>query len=479
MKMFIGGQQVDSSDGKTIAVLNSATQEHLDTVPSATVADIERALNIASEGKLKWAAMPQYERSRILQRCADLIDIHQEELAQHLSTEMGKIIREARPEIACSAQIFRGFAEAANHLYGKSMPNYQYGSENDLIFTRYQPLGVVACISPFNYPAELCAHKMASALAAGNAVIVKPATDNPLIILKLIELCLEAGVPGDVLQCVTGSGAIIGDYLARSDKVDAITLTGSTEVGVSVAKAAATTLKHISLELGGNDPFIVYEDADMDLAVEEAVRGRVQNSGQTCCAPKRFLVQNTVKAEFVEKVLARIKLVKRGSPLDDNTDLGSMISVRAAQTAEQQVKQTVAQGAKLLCGGYSFDGSYFEPTVLDDVTLDMDIAKDLEVFGPVMPVIEFDTMDNAIKIANATCFGLQAGVMTKDNNKAFQTAMALECGSVCINASGNFRNVDQPFGGWKMSGLGREGISVTLKELSQEKSFVLKGVLKP
>ncbi|MDR1156734.1 MAG: aldehyde dehydrogenase family protein [Oscillospiraceae bacterium] len=477
MKMFIGGQRADASDGKTHVVLNSATGVPLDTIPAATVSDIERAIDIAQEGKLRWAATPQYERSRILQRCADLIEERQEELATLLSSDMGKIIRESRPEIRCSAQIFRGFAEQANHLYGKTMPDYQYGSEKDLIFTMHQPLGVVACISPFNYPAELCSHKMASSLAAGNAVIVKPATDNPLIILALVELCLEAGVPGDVLQCVTGSGALIGDHLSKHPHIDAITLTGSTEVGLSVAKAAAGTLKRVFLELGGNDPFIVYEDADMDLAVEEAVRGRVQNAGQTCCAPKRFIVQNSVRAAFVDSVCARLQKVRRGSPLDENTDLGALISARAAQGVEAQVRHTVAQGARLVCGGHVFDNSYFEPTLLDDVTLQMDIARDMEVFGPVMPVIGFDTMQEAIDVANATCFGLQGGVMTRDNKKAFHTASALACGGVCINASGNFRNVDQPFGGWKMSGLGREGISVTLKELTQEKSFILKGVL--
>ena len=475
--MLIGGKAVDSSDGKVLNIVNSATQEPLDTVPAATVDDIELALKFAAEGKVKWAATPQYERSRILQRCADLIDSRREELARSLSLEMGKIIRESRPEIACTAQIFRGYAEMANHLYGETLADYQYNSENDIIFTKHYPLGVVACISPFNYPAELCAHKIASALAVGNAVIVKPSSDNPMIIVKMIEICLEAGVPGDVIQCVTGSGALIGDYLANSPGIDAISLTGSTEVGLSVAHAAAGTLKRVFLELGGNDAFIVFDDADLDLAVEEAVRTRVQNSGQTCCAPKRFIVQKSIKAEFIEKALARVKLVRRGSPLDENTDLGSEISVKAAEKVEKQVRMAVAQGAELLCGGYAYDQSYFEPTILNGVTLDMDIARNMEVFGPVIPIIEFDTMDEAIKIANASDYGLQGAVFSKDNKKLFQTASAMECGTVCLNASGNFRNVDQPFGGWKMSGLGREGINVTLKEMSQEKSFVLKGVL--
>ena len=477
MKMYIGGNTVDAADGKTIAVINSATQEQLDTIPAATPQDVEKALEIASAAKLGWAATPQYERSRILQRCADAIDERKEELAVLLSTDMGKIIRESRPEIGVTAQIFRGYAEMANHQYGETMSEYQYGSEKDIIFTKHEPLGVVVCISPFNYPAELCAHKMASALAAGNAVVVKPATDNPLALLKIIEICLSCGIPGDVLQAVTGSGAKIGDLLSSSKLVDAITFTGSTEVGLSVAKNAAANLKRVFLELGGNDPFVVYDDADIDLAVDAAVSGRVQNAGQTCCAPKRFIVQNTIKSQFLEKSLERIKKVRRGSPLDEAADLGSLINVKAAATVEEQVRLTVSQGAKLLCGGVAYDKSYFEPTLIDEVTLEMDIARDLEVFGPVIPVIGFDTMEEAISISNATRYGLQGGVMTQDYRKALKTASMLQCGSVCINTSGCYRNVDQPFGGCKMSGLGREGISVTLEEMTQKKSYILKDVL--
>ncbi len=477
MKMYIGGKAADAADGKTIQVLNSATQEALDTVPAATPGDVERAVEIAQSGKREWAETPQLERSRILQKCAEAIASHQDELAQILSTDMGKIIREATPEIAVSAQIFQGFAEMANHLYGHTMSDYQKGADKDIIFTRREPLGVVACVSPFNYPVELCSQKVAAALAAGNAVIVKPATDNPLAILRLVELCLEAGLPGNVLQVLTGSGAVIGDVLTKSRGIQAVSLTGSTEVGIHIAKAAADTLKRVFLELGGNDPFIVFDDADMELAVEEAVRGRVQNAGQTCCAPKRFIVQNSVKKAFVDRCEARIAQVKWGSPLDWDTDLGSLISAKALAEVARQVDYTVGQGARIVCGGKARSATYYEPTLLDGVTTDMDIATNMEVFGPVIPVIGFDTDDEAVAIANATCYGLQGGVMTTSMKRALKTAASLECGGVCINASGNFRNCDQPFGGWKMSGLGREGISVTLEEMSQEKSYIFKGIL--
>ena len=296
--------------------------------------------------------------------------------------------------------------------------------------------------------------------------------------MKIVELCLECGVPGNVLQLVTGGGAVVGDMLVNSDGINAISLTGSTAVGRGIAKAGAETLKRIFLELGGNDPFIVFEDADMELAVADAVQGRVQNAGQTCCAPKRFLVQNSVKEEFIQRVIQRLENLKLGSPLDEATELGSLISPKAAREVKRQVDLTVAQGAKLLYGGDLYDESYFEPTVLDQVTPEMEVACNMEIFGPVLPIIGFDTEEEAVRIANHTIFGLQAGVMSRDMKRVMRVASQLECGGVVINGSGNYRHTDQPFGGWKMSGIGREGISVTLDEMTQEKSYILKNILR-
>ena len=477
MKMFINGREADASDGRTFDVLNSATLEFVDTVPYATAADVEEAIEAAQEGKKVWAATPVHERERILLKAADEIDARREELAKSLSTEMGKIIREARGEIRVCAQILRGFAQAACSHYGKTMTDYQIGTEKDIIFTRHEPLGVIACISPFNYPVELCTQKFAPALATGNAVIIKPASDNPLTVMKIVKILLDAGVPGNVLQLVTGSGAAVGEILAKSEKINAITLTGSTEVGQHVMELAAKTLKKVFFELGGNDPFIVFEDADLQQAIEAAAAGRVQNAGQTCCSPKRFIVHNSVKQQYIEGVVQYFNNLKQGNPVDDETEYGSLINARAAKTVDEQVKQTVAQGAKLVCGGRIYNETWYEPTLLDDVTMDMDIMKDMECFGPVMPVIGFDTEEEAIRIANNTCYGLQAGVMTKDMQRAMRVAEQLECGGVVINGSGNYRNLDQPFGGNKKSGIGREGVSVTLDEYTQEKSYILKGVL--
>ncbi|MDR3076544.1 MAG: aldehyde dehydrogenase family protein [Synergistaceae bacterium] len=476
--MFIDGRRVEASDNGVIEVRNSATGEFIDTVPAATPQDVEAALVAARRGKKSWGIVPVHERARILMKCADAIDAKREELAVSLSTEMGKIIREARPEIRVCAQILRGYAGMASHHFGHTLNEYQIGAENDVIFTRREPLGVVACISPFNYPVELCAQKFASALAAGNAVVIKPASDNPLTIMKVVELCLECGVPGNALQLVTGRGASVGDALAKSPLVDAVSLTGSTEVGIRVAEAGAKTLKRVCLELGGNDPYIVFDDADMETAIRDAVAGRVQNAGQTCCAPKRFFVQKGVHDEFVRGAVEMIKSLKTGSPLDESTDLGSLISGRAAAEVQRQVDHTIKQGARLVCGGHVYGETYFEPTVLDGVTMEMDVAREMEIFGPVMPVIEFETEEQAVEMANATPYGLQAGVITRDMGLAMRVAARLECGGVVFNSSGNYRHLQQPFGGWKQTGIGQEGVSRTLDEMTLEKSYILKNILK-
>ena len=479
MKMFIGGKPVDATDNKTIDVLNSATQEKIDTVPAATAEDVNQAIKIAQTGKKLWAKTPMHERAKILLKSADVLEAHVEELAVLLSTEMGKIIREARGEVDCAVQILRAYVEKAKHLYGETIAtDTQPACDKDIIFTRREPLGVVACISPFNYPVELCMHKIAASLSVGNSVIAKPATDNPLTLLRITELMLGAGVPGEALQMITGRGSLIGNILVESKDVDAVSFTGSTEVGQEIAAAAGRTLKHVFLELGGNDPFIVFEDADMETAVNECVAGRIQNSGQTCCAPKRFFIQNSVKDAFVSKLTERLKKVRTGSPLDENTDLGSMINTSAALEVKRQVEMTIKQGAKCIYGGNLSKPTYYEPTVLVDLTMDMDIAKDMEVFGPIFPIFGFDTEEEVISAANNTCFGLNAGVFTNDYKKAIRTASMLECGSVIINGSPAYRNIDQPHGGRKMTGLGREGICCTLEEMTQPKAYILKGILK-
>jgi succinate-semialdehyde dehydrogenase/glutarate-semialdehyde dehydrogenase len=480
MKIFIDGRPREAGDNQSIDVFNSATQEKIDTVPKATPGDIQDAINTAQKGKKLWASTPMYTRARILYKCADVLEAHVEELAKLLSTEMGKIIREARGEVDCAVQILRGYVEKAKHLYGETISTeIQPSCANDIIFTRREPLGVVACIAPFNYPVELCMHKLAAALSVGNSVIIKPATDNPLTLLRIVEIMLGAGVPGEVLQIITGPGSVTGQYLVESDKIDAVSFTGSTEVGQSIARAAAGTLKHIFLELGGNDPFIVFEDADMELAVNECAQSRIQNAGQTCCSPKRFFIQNSIKEQFTSLLVERLKKVRTGDPLDENTDLGALISPGAAQEVKRQVELTISQGAKCIYGGTLSKPGYYDPTVLVDVLPAMDISRNLEVFGPVFPIIGFNTEEELLAMANDSTFGLNAGIVTANMNRAFRIAASLECGSVVINGSGNYRNIDQPHGGRKLTGLGREGISCTLAEMTQQKAYILKKILQP
>jgi succinate-semialdehyde dehydrogenase/glutarate-semialdehyde dehydrogenase len=311
----------------------------------------------------------------------------------------------------------------------------------------------------------------------GNAVIIKPASDNPLTDIRLTELLLESGVPGSVAQVITGSGSTVGNHLVASPKIDAVSLTGSTEVGINVAETAAKHLHHVMLELGGNDAMIVFEDADLDLAVKEVIMSRASCAGQICASTKRLIVQNTIKQQFTDMLVKDLGKMRVGNPLDEQMDIGCLINEKAAINVENQIKSTIEKGAVCVLGGKRFDRTFVEPTILVNVTADMDITKDMEVFGPVFPIIGFDTFDEAIQIANSSLYGLMGAVMTRDVKKAMKAAASMECGGVVINGSGRYRPAEFPFGGYKMSGLGREGISTSLEEMSQQKAIVLKGVL--
>ena len=478
MQMIIGGQKVDSSDKKVMEVINPATGELIDSVPCATRDDVNKAIDIAQQGRKIWAATPQHERTRILFKCAEILDAHAEELATLICKEMGKTLKDCRGEAGACGRVIRGFAERANHLYGETFPTSWPGLENDIIFTRREPLGVVVCVIPFNFPASTMAYKIGAALAMGNAVIIKPSSENPLCDIRMVELLLEAGLPESVIQVVTGRGSAVGGYFTDSPKVNCMFLTGSTEVGVTVARNAATNLQRVYLELGGNDVLIVFDDADLELAVEEVMIGRIATCGQMCVSTKRLLVQNGVKEKFTKMLVEKISKLKVGDPFDAATDVGCLISEKAATEVENQVNHTIKQGAKCAIGGKRFNKTFFEPTVLTDVTKDMDVAKDLEIFGPVMPIIGFDTVDEAVDIANSSIYGLSGGVMTKDISKGITVATRIETGTMAVNGTGRYRHYDHAFGGYKMSGLGREGIGYTLEEMSQVKTIALKRILK-
>ncbi|OFI32387.1 aldehyde dehydrogenase family protein [Alteromonas lipolytica] len=473
--MLIGASTAHLENGKQVDVLNPASGELIDTVTSATPAHIELTLDCAKKGRDLWAETPLHERCKILFKYADLVEANQDELALLLSKETGKAIKSAEGEMSRVGMMVRGYAERALHLYGDCLSDAQPGMEKDVIFTRRDPLGIVVCVVPFNHPASLYTQKIAPALAMGNAIIIKPASDNPLTVLRLTQLLLDAGVPPTVAQCITGSGSVIGNYLVSSPHINAITLTGSTGVGIAVAEQAAKHLHHVHLELGGNDPFIVFGDADVDVAVEDTVISRAFTAGQTCASSKRLIIHNSIKQTYTEKLVARLKEIKVGDPQSRDTDVGTLINEGAAAEVEKQVQHTIDQGAKCILGGKR-DGAFFPMTVLTDVTPEMDVSKDLEIFGPVFPVIGFDTPEEAIEIANSSCFGLMSGIMTNDYKTAMKMAKALQSGGVVVGGTGNYRPPELAFGGYKMSGIGREGISATLEEMSQLKSIILKGV---
>ena len=480
MKMLIGGKFTDASNGQTIDIVNPATGEVIDTVPAATADDVKRAIDLAVEGQAAWAALTVRERCSKLLKFAALVRERRLELGKILSAESGKpYMAEAVWEFDSVAYVIEGACEVAKHHYGKSMPfGTEPGYDDDIQFTWHEPLGVIACIIPFNFPPAIWSFKVGAALATGNAVVTKAPVYNPLALIKLHEMMLEAGIPGNVAQCLTGHGAESGEALVRDPRISSINFTGSTATGIAIAKAAAEHLTSYEFELGGNDPFILCADGDMDLAVSEA-GDKSRNSGQACSAAKRFIIHHSLKDEFVRRLIdERLRPLVLGDPMNPATTMGPLISERAAQTIEQQVQLTVSQGAKIAFGG-TRNGAFYEPTVLVDVTKEMDIMRDMEVFGPVWPVIGFDTIEEAIEIANNTCYGLGSGVITQNLNTAMKVARELKTGHVAINGSGGFRAAELPFGGGrKASGNSRESLSAMMGEVTQSKSIILRYVLK-
>ena len=478
MKSLIGNKWCDSSDGKVIEVYNPATNELIDTVPSLTKEDVERAIDYADAHQKTWERKSVIERCEVLSRFAELVEENKDELAMLLSKETGKPIKEAYNEIANIQIGVPGYVEKVKHEYGNIVyRGTEKGQENTIQYTIQQPLGVVVAIIPFNFPSDIFINKVPPALLMGNAVILKPASVNPLTLTRYVELLVEAGVPAGIISVVHGSGSVVGKTLTSSKKVDMVSLTGSTAAGIDAAKNCAEHCAHSSLELGGNDAFILCADGDMDLAIEETVWGRLYNTGQVCCASKRFLVENSVKDEFIKKMVEKINSLKQGNPQDMSTDIGCLVSEEAAIEVERQVNETIKAGATLVCGGKR-NGAFYEPTILDNVTPDMEVAKDMEIFGPVIPVIGFDSLDEAIEIANKSIYGLSGSIITKDISKAIKVSEAMECGGFVINGASFFRSFEQPFGGWKYSGIGNEGIMTTLKEMSRTKTVILKNITK-
>jgi acyl-CoA reductase-like NAD-dependent aldehyde dehydrogenase len=478
MKMLIGGERVDAASGQVFPVTNPATGEVIDNVPRAGIADVSRALDVARKGRRIMAALPAHRRSDILKKTADLIGAELESLTTLLTRENGKTVRQCRAELVTTQRLFVDFSEEAKRIRGNYLPmDGVPGLERMVAYTVRQPVGIVVGIIPFNYPAELFAHKIPGALAAGAAVIVKLPEQCPLTVLRIGELILQAGLPPEGMQMLTGFPQDLGDELVTSPDVRLISFTGSAGAAKVIAGKAANTLTRLAFELGGTDAMIVLEDADIDAAAEAVVQGRLTNgAGQICCAVKRVFVQATIREEFLDLLLKRVNRIKMGDPASEETDLGPLITSEAAAKADQQIQESISMGARCLAGGKRGAGSFYEPTILVDVTPDMPVMKD-EVFAPVAPICSFTDIDSAIEMANDSLYGLQSTVFSSSISNALKIAHRLDVGGVVINGAGAFRPGNVPFGGSKQSGIGRESIVDTVLEMTEEKTIVINNAL--
>ena len=475
MKMLIDGEWVAASDGGEMPILNPANGSVIDTVPAGTEADAARAVAAAVRARPLIAAMPAHKRASILQRVADRMQAERDTLVRLLNVENGKTLREIDGwEVDAAIRIFRGYAEEGKRLYGHCVPLHGIPNlENSIAFTVYQPLGVIAAIIPFNYPVELWSHKVAAGIAAGNAVITKPPEECPLAMLKIAAYFEQEGLPRGVHQMVTGRGEVVGAFFAASADIQLISMTGSTEVGRKIARAAADSLKKVHLELGGNDATIIMGDVDPEVAAEAVIAGRfTSGNGQICCAVKRVLVEDSIFEAVRDAVLRRTACLVVGDHTDAATDVGPLITEGAARRVEAQIAQAVADGAKLERGGLR-RGNFIEPAVLTGVSVDSAAFQD-EIFGPVLPMVRFKGIDEAVRIANRSRYGLQAAIFTNDMKAVMNAAMKLDVGTVIVNHQSAMRIECLPFGGTKNSGNGREGMMETLKVMSEIKTIVLK-----
>ena len=478
MQNMINVKWVDASDKSTMNIVNPYTGKVIDTVPNATAKDVNKAVEYAKKAGKTWANVPIHKKVDILDHFLDLVDLNKDDLAKTLSKETGKPITQAYGEIANIRIGFSAFMEKAKHLYGNAIPaGTESGQEYTIQFTVREPLGVMVAILPFNFPCDLFDQKVAPSILAGNTIIVKPPHQNPLTVIKLVALLHQAGLPNGVVQVLTGEGLKTGDPLSKHPDVHGITFTGSTAVGKSIYANGASHMAHVALELGGNDAFIVLKDADIDLAVEEVVWGRMYNTGQVCCASKRFIVEKEVLKDFETKVVERLKKLVVGNPLDKKTEIGALVTKAACDKAVQQIKTAVAQGGKILLGGKA-EGAVLQPTVITNIPKTADVAKDEEIFAPVVSIIPCDNVDEAVEIANSSCYGLCGCVFTRDMNTAFKVCSKLECGGTVINGASFHRSFEIPFGGYKMSGIGTEGVMSTFDQVTKTKTITLKNVLK-
>jgi len=467
MKMYAAGQWIDKP--KKIDVVNPYDNSVIDTVPRGDAADVDRALESAARGARAMAGLSGYERWKILKKAAELIEARNEEVGRLISTEEGKIIAEGRGEARRAVETIMGSAEEAKRIHGETVPldGDPSGGKRFGVTLRV-PCGVVAAISPFNFPLNLVCHKVGPALAAGNAVVIKPATDTPLSALKLTEILLEAGLPPEGIQCLTGPGGEIGDALVADRRVRKITFTGSRDVGERICRLAG--IKKVTMELGSNSPIIVMPDADLDkVAVAVAATGYA-NAGQVCISTQRVLTAGKVYGDFLEALKPRVAALTTGNQLDEKTKVGPMVREKDAVRVEEWVKEAVSTGARVVVGGQR-RGAIYAPTVVADVKPEMRISRD-ELFGPAVAVTPFNNIEEAIALANDTIYGLSAGIFTENLEWAMKFAREVQSGNLHVNWGPQWRADLMPYGGLKESGFGKEGPRYAVEEMTELKMVV-------
>jgi succinate-semialdehyde dehydrogenase/glutarate-semialdehyde dehydrogenase len=471
---FIDGVWAEADGRKVYAVHNPATGEHIGTVPAMGVAETRRAIDAAESAWADWRKKPAKERAGLLRKWFELMMANQEDLARIMTIEQGKPLAESRGEIAYAASFVEWFAEEAKRVYGDVIP--EPGADRKLVVVK-QPIGVVAAITPWNFPSSMITRKCAPALAVGCPVVVKPAEQTPYSALALAYLAEQAGIPKGVFNVVTAEDPVpVGEEMTANPKVRKISFTGSTEVGKWLLARAAATVKKASMELGGNAPFIVFDDADLDAAVAGAMASKFRNSGQTCVCANRFLVQEKVYDDFASRFAQAVGSLKLGNGLEPGVTQGPLIDAKAVAKVESLVADAKAKGARIVCGGKrsALGGNFYEPTVLRDAALGMALANE-EIFGPVAPLFRFTDEADAIRIANATQYGLASYFYSRDLGRVWRVAEALEYGIVGINV-GIISLETAPFGGMKESGIGREGSKYGIEEFLEIKYLAMGGL---
>jgi acyl-CoA reductase-like NAD-dependent aldehyde dehydrogenase len=468
MQMFLAGDW--TSGGSTSKVINPFDGQTVDTVPSATAADVDRALATLVHGAVAMRKLSPFQRGQILERAAKLMRERIEDLALTITREEGKILAESRMEVTRAADVIALSAEEARRLTGEMVP--LEGASNGagkLGFTLRVPCGIVAAISPFNFPLNLVAHKVGPAIAGGNAVLIKPASNTPLSALKLTAILLEVGMPAEALACLTGPGGELGQAICTDPRVRKITFTGSYDVGESICRMAG--VKRVTMELGSNSPVIVMDDADLDAAAAAVASSGYSNAGQVCISAQRILTQSKIAGDFLDALKPKVEALSTGDPTDPQVKMGPMIRERDAERVESWIKEAVASGAKLVTGG-GREGAMVQPTIVADVDPRQRISGE-ELFGPAVAVTRCNDINEAIRLANDTPYGLSAAIFTRDLERALRFAREVDSGNLHINWGSQWRADGMPYGGLKHSGLGKEGPHYAIREMTEEKMVVL------